>query len=109
MSDPHSTQLAAAPEYRAEPGRLSPSGLPSPARRLSPVSESSPAGQPGQPGPLPCCPVCEEAPERISWRQRPGQPVLLVFDPCGHRHGSPAAPVLAVSPLPETGRRRALA
>ncbi|MCX4782203.1 hypothetical protein [Streptomyces sp. NBC_01264] len=80
MSDPHSTQLAAAPEYRAD-----------------------------QPSPLPCCPVCDEAPERISWRQRPGQPVVLVFDPCGHRYGSPAAPVLAVSPAPVTGWGRALA
>lgn len=100
MSDPHSTQLAAAPEYRAEP------------RRLTPLTPSNPLSLPGpasQPGPLPCCPVCDEAPERISWRQRPGQPVVLVFDPCGHRHGSPAAPVLAVSPLPVTGWGRALA
>ncbi|MFI5762316.1 hypothetical protein ACIA8F_15410 [Streptomyces sp. NPDC051563] len=82
MSDPHATQLAAAP---------------------------SPTGPTGQASPLPCCPVCEDAPERISWRQRPGQPVVLVFEPCGHRHGSPAAPVLAVSPPPVTGWGRALA
>ncbi|MCX5128323.1 hypothetical protein ABT024_26410 [Streptomyces sp. NPDC002812] len=100
MSDPHSTQLAAAPEYRAEPRRPSPS---------SPIGSMSPTGRSDQPGPLPCCPVCEDAPERISWRQRPGQPVVLVFEPCGHRHGSPAAPVLAVSPPPVTGWGRALA
>ncbi|WP_327302566.1 hypothetical protein OG730_02520 [Streptomyces sp. NBC_01298] len=100
MSDPYSTQLAAAPEYRVEPRRLNPAGRPSPA---------SPPGPASRPGPLPCCPVCEEPPERISWRQRPGQPVVMVFDPCGHRHGSPAAPVLAVSPPPVTGWGRALA
>ncbi|MFG2616712.1 hypothetical protein ACGFXC_03750 [Streptomyces sp. NPDC048507] len=50
------------------------------------------------PGPLPSCPACGTAPERISWRQRPGEPVVLVFDPCGHRHASPAPPVLAVTP-----------
>lgn len=99
MSDPHSTQLAAAPGYRPQPHPLSPAGT---------------SGPMGRPGPLPCCPVCDEVPERISWRQRPGQPVVLVFDPCGHRHGSPAAPVLAVSPLPVsplpvTGWGRALA
>ncbi|MCJ0869354.1 hypothetical protein [Streptomyces sp. AP-93] len=104
MSDPHSTQLAAAPEYRPEP---IPSSTSSPS---SPSSSSSPLGLMSRPGPLPCCPVCDEAPERISWRQRPGQPVVLVFDPCGHRHGSPAAPVLAVSaPQPVTGWGRALA
>ncbi|MCX5402751.1 hypothetical protein OHA37_02485 [Streptomyces sp. NBC_00335] len=100
MSDQHSTQLAAAPGYRPEPRPLSSTGTSSSTGTLSPAP---------QPGPLPCCPVCEEAPERISWRQRPGQPVVLVFDPCGHRHGSPAAPVLAVSPLPVTGWGRALA
>lgn len=88
MSDQHATQLAAAPGYLPEPNRP---GLSNP------------------PSPLPCCPVCDEAPERISWRQRPGQPVVLVFDPCGHRHGSPAAPVLAVSAVPVTGWGRALA
>ncbi|MCP3753319.1 hypothetical protein [Streptomyces sp. TBY4] len=91
MSDPQATQLATVPGCRPEQSRPDPSG-PS-----------------GRPGPLPCCPVCDEAPERISWRQRPGQPVVLVFDPCGHRHGSPAAPVLAVSPAPVTGWGRALA
>lgn len=75
MRDQHSTALAAASECRPEPG------------------------------PLPCCPVCDDIPERISWRQRPGEPVVLVFDPCGHRHTSPAAPILA-STL--TGRGRAL-
>ncbi|MFD0359734.1 hypothetical protein ACFVHW_39310 [Streptomyces sp. NPDC127110] len=48
--------------------------------------------------PLPACPRCADAPERISWRQRPGEPVVLVFDPCGHRWTSPAPPVLAVTP-----------
>ncbi|MFD9478548.1 hypothetical protein [Streptomyces nojiriensis] len=52
------------------------------------------------PRPLPCCPVCADAPERISWRQRPGRPVILVFDPCGHRWSSPAPPVLAINPPP---------
>ncbi|MBT2458734.1 hypothetical protein [Streptomyces sp. ISL-86] len=54
---------------------------------------------PPEPSPLPRCPVCERAPERISWRQRPGRPVLLVFDPCGHRRTSSAAPILAVTPF----------
>ncbi|MGE7384668.1 hypothetical protein ACQKM2_04070 [Streptomyces sp. NPDC004126] len=49
--------------------------------------------------PLPACPRCADAPERISWRQRPGEPVVLVFDPCGHRWTSPAPPVLAVTPF----------
>ncbi|MFD3874557.1 hypothetical protein [Streptomyces sp. NPDC058623] len=53
-----------------------------------------------RPSPLPACPVCVEVPERISWRQRPGEPVVLVFEPCGHRHTSPAPPVLAVTPPP---------
>ncbi|CAM5659024.1 hypothetical protein SAVIM338S_06724 [Streptomyces avidinii] len=66
MRDTHSTPLAAAP------------------------------GCPPEHSALPCCPVCDSAPERISWRQRPGQPVVLVFDPCGHRHTSPAAPMLVV-------------
>lgn len=30
----------------------------------------------------------------------PGRPVVLVFDPCGHRYTSPAPPVLAVTPPP---------
>ncbi|MFD9301390.1 hypothetical protein ACFWCB_01615 [Streptomyces sp. NPDC060048] len=81
MRDPHSTQPAAAPEYLPEPS------------------------------PLPRCPVCDGAPERISWSQRPGEPVVLVFAPCGHRHTSPAAPVLAVTagapPLGYAGRARA--
>ncbi|QES58389.1 hypothetical protein DEJ51_33175 [Streptomyces venezuelae] len=68
MRDPHATPLAAAPEC-----------LPAPR-------------------PLPDCPVCADPPERISWRQRPGRPVTLVFDPCGHRWSSPAPPVLAVTP-----------
>ncbi|MFJ3876150.1 hypothetical protein ACIPW5_01670 [Streptomyces sp. NPDC090077] len=50
------------------------------------------------PGPLPVCPQCAETPQRISWRQRPGEPVVLAFDPCGHRWTSPAPPVLAVTP-----------
>ncbi|MFZ3474550.1 hypothetical protein ACODT3_03330 [Streptomyces sp. 4.24] len=79
MRDPHSTQLAAAPEHLPEPS------------------------------PLPRCPVCEAAPERISWRQRPGEPVDLVFDPCGHRHTSPAAPVLAVTAPPARAARAASA
>ncbi|MFD3683060.1 hypothetical protein [Streptomyces sp. NPDC058613] len=77
MRDTHSTPLAAAPGCLPEP----------------------------EPGPLPRCPVCESAPERISWRQRPGLPVVLVFDPCGHRWSSPAPPVLAVTP-PAPGPRR---
>ncbi|KOU31214.1 hypothetical protein [Streptomyces sp. WM6368] len=68
MRDQHATPLTAAPECLPEPR------------------------------PLPCCPVCADAPERISWRQRPGRPVTLVFDPCGHRWFSPAPPVLAVTP-----------
>ncbi|MCX4695177.1 hypothetical protein [Streptomyces sp. NBC_01408] len=72
MRDPHSTPFAAAPECLPEPG------------------------------PLPRCPVCDRVPERISWRQRPGEPVVLAFDPCGHRASSPAAPVLAV--VPAAGR-----
>ncbi|GHI85448.1 hypothetical protein ACWGF3_27855 [Streptomyces xanthophaeus] len=76
MRDPHSSPFAAAPERLPVPG---------------------PAPEPG-PGPLPCCPVCDRAPQRISWRQRPGEPVVLAFDPCGHRASSPAAPVLAVLP-----------
>ncbi|MEU8777880.1 hypothetical protein [Streptomyces sp. NPDC048606] len=52
--------------------------------------------RPGPPSPLPSCPRCAGTPERISWRQRPGEPVVLVFEPCGHRHTSPAPPVLAV-------------
>ncbi|MEU4359699.1 hypothetical protein [Streptomyces virginiae] len=68
MRDPHVTPLAAAP-----------------------------VRSPG-PGPLPGCPVCGGVPERISWRQRPEEPVLLVFDPCGHRWSTPAPPVLAVTP-----------
>ncbi|MGW7347698.1 hypothetical protein [Streptomyces sp. NPDC054854] len=56
------------------------------------------------PGPLPDCPVCVVASERISWRQRPGEPVVLVFEPCGHRHTSPAPPLLAVTPPPPLTR-----
>ncbi|MEU8438038.1 hypothetical protein AB0F18_35100 [Streptomyces sp. NPDC029216] len=56
------------------------------------------------PGPLPACPRCATPPERISWRQRPGEPVVLVFDPCGHRHTSPAPPLLAVT-APDPLRR----
>ncbi|MFD7561036.1 hypothetical protein [Streptomyces sp. NPDC059533] len=66
MRDPHATPLAAAPE--CPPGA----------------------------GPLPCCPVCGGVAERISWRQRPGEPVVLAFEPCGHRRTSAAAPVLTV-------------
>ncbi|MFD3696163.1 hypothetical protein ACFWUZ_08365 [Streptomyces sp. NPDC058646] len=68
MRDPHSTSIAAVPEC------------------------------PPEPGPLPGCPACGRPPERISWRQRPGEPVVLAFDPCGHRASSPAAPVLALLP-----------
>ncbi|MEU3912975.1 MULTISPECIES: hypothetical protein [unclassified Streptomyces] len=50
-----------------------------------------------EPGPLPACPGCAVPPERISWRQRPGEPVVLLFEPCGHRHASPAPPLLAVT------------
>ncbi|MFJ6793400.1 hypothetical protein [Streptomyces sp. NPDC091268] len=60
---------------------------------------AAPAGGRPEPSPLPRCPACDGAPERISWRQRPGRPVTLVFDPCGHRHTSPAPPVLAVRPV----------
>ncbi|MCX5380656.1 hypothetical protein [Streptomyces sp. NBC_00091] len=75
MRDPHPMPpvLAAAPECRTEPG--------------APQASS----------PLPVCPRCTGAPERISWRQRPGEPVVLVFEPCGHRWLSPAPPVLAVT------------
>ncbi|MFD3549999.1 hypothetical protein ACFWUW_31205 [Streptomyces sp. NPDC058655] len=76
MRDTYSTPLAAAPEC------------------------------PPQPGPLPCCPVCDSTPERISWRQRPGLPVVLVFAPCGHRWSSPAPPVLAVTPPADPRRVR---
>ncbi|MET8755128.1 hypothetical protein ABZW32_34275 [Streptomyces sp. NPDC004667] len=70
-----------------------------------PTRASAPELRAVRPGPLPSCPVCADAPERISWRQRPGEPVLLVFEPCGHRHGSPAPPVLAVTPpAPYPGR-----
>ncbi|MER6780898.1 MULTISPECIES: hypothetical protein [unclassified Streptomyces] len=55
-------------------------------------------GAAAEPGPLPRCPVCGSAPERISWRQCPGRPVALVFEPCGDRYTSPAAPILAVTP-----------
>ncbi|MFE2878951.1 hypothetical protein ACFXG6_03870 [Streptomyces roseus] len=55
---------------------------------------------PAEPGPLPHCPVCASAPERISWRQCPGRPVVLVFDPCGHRYASPTPPHLALTPPP---------
>ncbi|KMO95953.1 hypothetical protein [Streptomyces roseus] len=55
---------------------------------------------PAEPGPLPRCPVCASAPERISWRQRPGRPVVLVFDPCGHRYASSTPPHLAVTAPP---------
>ncbi|MFD8148707.1 hypothetical protein [Streptomyces sp. NPDC059708] len=76
MPDPHTLPplLTAAPECRTEPG------------------------------PLPDCPRCAAPPERISWRQRPGEPVVLVFDPCGHRHASPAPPLLAVT-APDPLRR----
>lgn len=74
MRDPHSTPLTAAPEC------------------------------PPDPGPLPCCPLCGAAPERISWRQRPGRPVVLLFAPCGHHWSSPAPPLLAVTPPPGPGR-----
>ncbi|MFF4330623.1 hypothetical protein ACFYZT_29455 [Streptomyces sp. NPDC001591] len=61
-----------------------------------------------EPGPLPACPRCAAPPRRISWRQRPGEPVALVFEPCGHRHTCAAPPVLAVTPLPppRAGRPR---
>ncbi|TDU74390.1 hypothetical protein [Streptomyces sp. KS 21] len=71
---------------------------PHPVPRLA----SAPA-RPAEPSPLPRCPACAGAPERISWRQRPGRPVVLVFDPCGHRYTSPAPPVLAVTPRPPEG------
>lgn len=71
---------------------------PHPVTRLAAAPEATPA----EPGPLPRCPVCASAPERISWRQCPGRPVLLVFDPCGHRYASPAPPILAVTPAPRT-------
>ncbi|MFF5705071.1 hypothetical protein ACFY7H_21570 [Streptomyces sp. NPDC012794] len=76
MRDPHTAPpvLAAASECRTGP------------RPAPPAS------------PLPVCPRCAVAPERISWRQRPGEPVDLLFDPCGHRWTSPAPPVLAVTP-----------
>lgn len=65
---------------------------------MPPPLAVAPEGRGVRPGPLPSCPVCASPPERISWRQRPGEPVVLVFDPCGHRHDSPAPPVLAVTP-----------
>ncbi|GGZ46946.1 hypothetical protein AB0P12_10170 [Streptomyces subrutilus] len=74
MRDPHRTPLVAAPAV------------------------------PPEPSPLPCCPVCDERPERISWRQRPGLPVVLVFEPCDHRWTSSTAPVLTVTPPPAAHR-----
>ncbi|UQX04349.1 hypothetical protein [Streptomyces sp. RerS4] len=62
-----------------------------------PECHTEPEPEPGPPSPLPSCPACGDAPHRISWRQRPGEPVVLVFDPCGHRHTSPAPPILAVT------------
>ncbi|MFF3673618.1 hypothetical protein ACFYYS_06455 [Streptomyces sp. NPDC002120] len=76
MRDPHATPLAAAPDRAPQ----------------------------AEPGPLPRCPVCDGAPERISWRQRPGRPVTLVFDPCGHHWSTPAPPLLAVTPPPRPAR-----
>ncbi|AXE24375.1 hypothetical protein C0216_13750 [Streptomyces globosus] len=76
---------------------------------LAAVPERAPEPAPGsgtEPGPLPRCPVCARLPERISWRQQPGRPVVLAFAPCGHRHTSPAAPVLAVTPPRPPVRRR---
>ncbi|MEV6584122.1 hypothetical protein AB0M92_39050 [Streptomyces sp. NPDC051582] len=55
---------------------------------------------PVDPGPLPRCPVCGSAPERVSWRQCPGRPVVLVFDPCAHRYAAQAPPVLTVTAPP---------
>ncbi|WP_158708455.1 hypothetical protein [Streptomyces sp. NRRL S-244] len=69
---------------------------PHPVPRLA----AAPGAPAAEPSPLPRCPVCGSAPERISWRQCPGRPVLLVFDPCGHRYASQAAPILAVTPPP---------
>ncbi|MGW0392674.1 hypothetical protein ACWDYJ_17590 [Streptomyces sp. NPDC003042] len=85
MRDPHPMQSAraAAPECRTEPS-------PQPVFAL-PVC------------PLPACPVCAGPPERISWRQRPSEAVVLVFDPCGHRFTSPAPPLLAVTPADPSG------
>ncbi|MEU3725643.1 hypothetical protein [Streptomyces sp. NPDC031705] len=82
MRDPHTAPpvLAAAPECRTDPG-------------------------PPASSPLPACPRCAAAPERISWRQRPGEPVVLAFDPCGHRWTSPAPPVLAVTPPVQCSQR----
>lgn len=55
---------------------------------------------PPESGLLPGCPVCDGVTLRISWRQRPGQSVALVFEPCGHRWSSPAPPVLEVTVPP---------
>ncbi|CAL9610087.1 hypothetical protein SUDANB120_05626 [Streptomyces sp. enrichment culture] len=78
---------------------------PHPVPPLAAVPERAPESGP-EPGPLPRCPVCAHLPERISWRQQPGRPVVLAFDPCGHRHTSPAAPVLAVTPPRPPAPRR---
>lgn len=73
---------------------------------VTPLAAAAGRPCPPEPGPLPGCPVCDEVPVRISWRQRPGAPVVLVFDPCGHRWSSPAPPVLAVTPPPGAARLR---
>ncbi|MGW7100965.1 hypothetical protein [Streptomyces sp. NPDC054838] len=63
-----------------------------------PTLTAAPESPGARSAPLPPCPVCAARAERISWRQRPGEPVVLVFDPCGHRHAAAAPPRLAVSP-----------
>ncbi|MEW2417279.1 hypothetical protein AB0953_26635 [Streptomyces sp. NPDC046866] len=72
---------------------------PRPRPPLAAVPQCRPETDPEpEPGPLPRCPVCDGAPERVSWRQQSGRPVSLVFEPCGHRHTSPAPPALAITP-----------
>ncbi|WP_329200567.1 MULTISPECIES: hypothetical protein [unclassified Streptomyces] len=63
----------------------------------APPTLAAPPGSPGAGPALPPCPVCAGRVERISWRERPGESVVLVLAPCGHRHATPAPPLLAVT------------
>ncbi|MEU6890385.1 hypothetical protein ABZ934_01025 [Streptomyces sp. NPDC046557] len=63
-----------------------------------PTLRAAPDVPGGRAGPLPPCPVCAGRAERVSWRRRPGEPLVLVFDPCGHRHPVSAPPLLTVTP-----------
>ncbi|GHB57346.1 hypothetical protein GCM10010347_29370 [Streptomyces cirratus] len=63
-----------------------------------PTLRAAPGTAGARPAPLPPCPVCAGRAERISWRGRPGEPLVLVFDPCGHHHAAPSPPLLVVAP-----------